>query len=603
MTSGCSFTISGGSEDEGVVADTTNTTGAATPTETTSEATDTSSETETADQPSNESTEPLPAGASLEQVLALVQDLHGPTSDISAQMNRLVRYPELPTPAGAHIAGIYARGVPAFQNEGRFEMWSEADFYADGTVDDLVVFYETQLPPLGWSSTKKANDTRFDGSPITVLEFEMPSSTGSRTETLEVTIVEDADLPELLVETRFIGGETDDRSFIDGMSGWFDPSLVPDNGSITSIVLATTAGEGRTDVTIDNQFRYESGETGPELLSDVEERGAASGFEIAETSRTDAVELVVPATERFYLSVYEATDYSTVTVEADSKFVNEELETADVVAVDKPTDPVPDFATVDQIETVVNEIHGPTADISAQMNRLTPFPPVPTPIGSSVLDLTASIDQVIGSDEVLSHFGAVTFEVQGTKDDTLLFFDAQIAALGWTESSRSDETEDDGLTSRTTVEYDIPDANAGSRPPFKLVVIDDVDKADVIVEWTYYEFISKNQALTERWLGWQGETPLPDGGELTSVTVSSDGIFGQAMFFSVEYDYEAVEEADLRSQVEGLVAGSDYGEDEPGVVESRLYLTHPVFTDAYIGFFGLGSGATRVDLSTQRPLG
>ncbi|MDH3680750.1 MAG: hypothetical protein OEV40_12450 [Acidimicrobiia bacterium] len=102
--------------------------------------------------------------------------------------------------------------------------------------------------------------------------------------------------------------------------------------------------------------------------------------------------------------------------------------------------------------------------------------------------------------------------------------------------------------------------------------------------------------------GWvrPGGAPLPGGGTIKDLGVSTDGLFGQAIFFFTEYQFDGEEDA-VRTQIEGLVPGSDYDLSE-GAVDTRLYLTHPFFTDAFVGFYSAGSGSTIVDLNTQRPL-
>lgn len=598
--SGCSLLPTGDTGSETVAE--TSTTVAETTDTTAAESTETTVAT---DEPANdapaENTDVIPMGATFDQILGVVEDVHGPTTNISAQINRIVTYPELPTPAGAFIAGIYARVATTFDDDNAFTVWSEADFFADGTTDDLVVFYETQLPPLGWNLTKTATDTRFDGAPITVLTFEIPNDDFALRQELEVTVVEDPDLPELLVETRYTGAETTDRAFIERFLGWYDPSIVPEGGQPFGVILDTRAGEGRTDLSIDTEYRYE-GPTEAELLSDLEDRAAGSGLEPAETFRDNAVAFTVAGLDDFLYTAYEGSSYSSVTVEGDTKFVNQELETAAVEAVDKPTDPLPEAATAEQIEAIINEVHGPTIDISGQMNRLTPFPAIPTPAGSNVIELTASVNEVINNDALRAHIGEVQFRVDGTREDILVFFEAQVASLGWTEASRADESEDDGLTTKTTLEYEIEGIDSGLGAPFKLTVVDDVDKSDVIVTWRYREFVPLSESWESRWNGWYDGSPLPDDGTFRNVGVSTDGIFGQAIFFFAEFEW-AEETAPFRAGVEAEVAGSGYDLDpDPGTAESRLYLTHPFFSDAYVSFFETGGGETWATLNTQRPL-
>ncbi|MGI9615756.1 MAG: hypothetical protein ACR2QO_22780, partial [Acidimicrobiales bacterium] len=99
---------------------------------------------------------PLSPGSTAEQVLEVVNDLHGPTLDVSGQMNRLLDFPPIPTALDTTITEIRA-DVGESADGSRFVVTSEVVLVAPGPVDAHLDLYRATFSELGWAESTTRN--------------------------------------------------------------------------------------------------------------------------------------------------------------------------------------------------------------------------------------------------------------------------------------------------------------------------------------------------------------------------------------------------------------------------------------------------------------
>ena len=550
--------------------------------------------------------EPLPADGYGEALQALVIDVHGPTDDVSAELNRLIHFPALPTPIGAHIIDLRADARPSPVEPDTAALIVDTRFVADGSVDELVTFYEARLTADGWSLKETENDEDFEGNPFTKLSFELPDDEFRRIENLSIEVTADPEFPKPVIEASYNHGyrPDPDGELAGRFDGWFDTVPLPAGGRHDSGRVQTTFGPGRTDLRVVSTVDYEGSG-----LADTSEEGLRKEVTAAfEAAGTDFGEDVVGGLEvdddSFDEMVVRTFITETIEVSGRSKFGTVPFGGVAAPVVDQGTEPLPPFASREEIEAVINEIHGPTDDITTQMRRLGRFPDVPTPIGAEVIELTAILDEVVvigGTEDKMAAIGVVEMWVDGDIDDVVAFYETTFAGMGWTPTGDNASTEDDGQTKVRKIDFDIPGIDAGSGNAFELTVTDDIDEARTRVKLDYTEFIAIDDADIDRWLGWQGDVPLPPGAEIESIGVSTNGFFGQAIFYLIDYDYPGRSEAELVDEIGRLMATSDYRFDPDDDSEIRLEMTHAFFERASFSFLDLSDRA-QVGFQAVRPL-
>lgn len=550
--------------------------------------------------------EALPVEGNGEALQNLIVDTHGPTDDVSGSLNRLVFFPAIPTPNGAHIVDMRVYTRPATSEVGKTSLDLETRFVADGSVDELVTFYETQLTASDWSQTQTENDTDFNGNPFTKLTFETPNDDYQLVENLTIQVTDDAEFPKPIIEAayRHTYHPDPDRVMLDRFNGWYEIP-VPQGSALTSSGFDTRFGPGRTEITLRTDLDYEESGLGDksydglraELESTLEAGGVAyedsrtpSDIQLSDDNRFDRVELRPTTTESIQLT-------------GAYKFTTDPFEGVQAAAADQSTDPIGALASAEEIEAVLNEIHGPTDDVSAQMQRLGRFPDIPTPIGAEIIEVTSIIDEVIvfGGDDKKAAIAVTEMWVDGEIDDVVDFYDTTFAGLGWQSTGDETVTEDEGQTKIRTIDYDIPGVDAGSGNAFELTVRDDIDEAKTRVTLDYTEFLDPDQAEMDRWLGWQGDVPLPEDATIESAGISTNGFFGQAIFYVIDYSYADRTEDEMRAEIDRLMAGSDYSFDDEDTTDFRLEMEHPFFTRASMTFLDL-TDRTVVSFQASRPL-
>ena len=548
---------------------------------------------------SEESLDPVTDRAEVSQLRAAIRDILGPTTDVSAQVNRLVPYPDIPTPAGAHLRDL---GSDLRSNDDDTLMVdTDADFYADGSVDDLVVFYQTQLPPLDWNLVNTSTDTDFRDNPITVMDFEMAGDDEFRPTTLTVTLVESVTLTKILVMTNYRANDAD-RSHLDTFAGWYDLDLLPENGELVDASVSTRAQDITTAIALRSHFDYPDRE-GEEIIAELGERATELSLEIEERTEDRWTVSATPNYPRFDYYNFNidepfSDDPYQVTVSGGFAFLPTYLDPA-ALPDDPRVEPLADSANIYEIEAIMRQMSGRTDDVSEQMNRIAPFPEVPTPDGTTIVASGFNLRE--GSlDETTQRFTYVNLLVKGTVEDLLVFHETQFAALGWTESARNAGEPDDGVT-KTTIEFTLPaGVQDGSDPTFTVNLWDDDGASYVEVQWEYGERVSAELNSMERWLGWQGQLPFRSGRVPESLQIDDNSLSDFGLQVTATYRFESPAEV-VMPQVERRLSSSDYSlAPEPALTTTSLDLVHPDFESVSMLFNnGIGDDSSVLIIASR----
>lgn len=502
---------------------------------------------------------PISAEDSSDEILALFDSIHGPTDDISAAVNTLSPFPQLPTPAGSHIIS-----ASTFLNTNRPEeafvsITTETEVKVDGERADIVEQYEAAMAPLGWVlEDKEDRDFAPTGDPGTFLSFEKQDA-GLGWERAGVGVVSGEDFTFARLSYSASEFPDADNAIRDRLAGWHGQIPQHDGAVPWNINIGSDFGPGRTDVFFSSQYSVEElvNADKDETLQKLVDKAAAEGIEVEEISGGVIIER-----ENFENFVVQAGSQHIVRGRA--KIITPPFEGVAVVAEEKSNDPLPETdATADEIQAVVSEIFGPTEDVAAQMQRIGVFPDLPTPNGADITNFRAGVQNILTFSAASDNFKAANTEVEmfidGEYDDVNAFYDAQAAALGWTQGDNKTEKTDDGLTTTRRVDYTGPEVD-GNPTQAELVITDDVDEARTTVNISYSEIVPNSDPKIKRWQSWFGKSPFPDGGELETAGITTFAFFGdgKTFFYQAEFSYEDSTVEGMLDEIESAVAASDF---------------------------------------------
>lgn len=230
---------------------------------------------------------------------------------------------------------------------------------------------------------------------------------------------------------------------------------------------------------------------------------------------------------------------------------------------------IPERLVVDlepgELRNLVIDVHGPTDDVAAELNRIGIFPEsFPTIPGSDIQEVAArlSLDR-----DPATYSSEVRFYINVPVDDVIAFYEAGLSEPDYVRTGTAERVEDD-LTIYT-VEYATPTSDAAYQRGLEMdfvtgdfsgtVVL--VDMADALTPGQSVLAIDQIAALG----AWETNTPLPDGGVprssqlRTSLPLLSFGPGYQNLSVTRSQTYPGTTGVDLAESVLSLVDGSDYG--------------------------------------------
>lgn len=246
-------------------------------------------------------------------------------------------------------------------------------------------------------------------------------------------------------------------------------------------------------------------------------------------------------------------------------------------------DPIPEAATVAEIKAVMEDLHGPTSNVAGQMNRIAPFPEIPTPLGA---DLTAtSVRMNNGFSDGRTRYVDVTFGATGTVEDLTTFYETNLATFDWQSISESSESNNE--LEKVTFVYEM-NQSAGLIADEFTIVLSETDKGFTEVELST-RVSSKDDEPTEldaRLAAWLGDAPLPEGGQPYDWEVQTTKYTGHKLQLSINNRYDGETQAELHSYIKKNLPTSNYSlnkeEDDSRGSETWIYANSDMFESVQI---------------------
>lgn len=535
--------------------------------------------------------ERLVPGAPIEDLVAVVADVHGPTESVATQMSRIGRFPaEFPVPnGGVTITEINVGAQVSYS--GNFLVRNQVVFTIDASVDEAWSFYDESLPLAGWSFSSLSDvgewDTKF---------FDADDADDATFQTIEMTVSEDVNTADVSVKAAFNATVTTSDE-LERLSGWM---LVPfpAEAEQPSASVFTSRSE---QIQLNAAHVTGQGDDLEEMAS-----GFADEFNDNEYESTDKeyrdVNLPPEPLDRRWLDLLVTSN--------DRLLVNEyalgtfELAADRVESIAQATteagDPLVDGASAEELAAVVNEIHGPTSDAAAELTRLGPFPDVPTPPQSELIDLSVTALPADRSGQAAIRTRARLATTSMTVDEAMAYYADEFDRRGWTLKSTNTSTPDDTTTINNS--YDIPGVEALLSDPFRLIISDNratapnAPQGATIIEWDYNAAHPDDEVRVERWLGWQDDLPLPGSPTMASAGVVTSAAYStrqHELVPTVLYQYPDGDDDEILDEIMDLVPGSGYEEAE-GFLDTHVYLVGDPFDLLDLGVVAMANGDVEV---------
>lgn len=241
----------------------------------------------------------------------------------------------------------------------------------------------------------------------------------------------------------------------------------------------------------------------------------------------------------------------------------------------------PPNASMDQLVAASQRFLGASTDMTAPFAGLVDVPPgIPTPAGSTVLEMYLSIEPSEEADD--SHYyGTVTFESTATADDIAEFYETLLPAAGYPQIGDSTSSDDTGR--KRTLEFDVPTASywlADITVTLTETVTDDDEAPTHELRW----YADAELSELDPFLGWTPGLPLPaDAVPVSVLFATSTFLDVNSVSVEVSYDIPSVDPVTMHSTFEtqmpvaGYQIDSEYDGDEstaltgPGLPQISIY--------------------------------
>ncbi|MGF1597716.1 MAG: hypothetical protein ACFCVK_12430 [Acidimicrobiales bacterium] len=243
-------------------------------------------------------------------------------------------------------------------------------------------------------------------------------------------------------------------------------------------------------------------------------------------------------------------------------------------------------STADEIRRAVEDALGPTADLSAQVNRFVAFPPLPTPGRTELVELRADVRAAEDGATMLVS-SEVTFTADGGIDELADLLSGELADLGWAPAEAINALGFPGGYRQVYVgasgDYPIDDAELSiveAGPPSVSFPRSEVRLRITLVE------PDDAAALRARFEGWAGEIPLPEGGRVAGAGIQTSSVGRDSIHFFLDLIYDEVEAGEVADQLRSGLPANDLtirSQPTPGPgLDNWVYLDSPFFDDLWI---------------------
>lgn len=266
--------------------------------------------------------------------------------------------------------------------------------------------------------------------------------------------------------------------------------------------------------------------------------------------------------------------------------------------VDRPVGPpLPALSSAEQIKVAVEEAHGRTNDVAAEMNRFVAFPAVPTPERAELIELRADV-RITADRDHHSITSEIAFTAAGTVEEIIDLYRSRFAELSWTLSTESEQLVDGTLTKQLTFEipgssYELDDFELRVR----LEQSPTEARTEIRLRHVELANISDGTAY-DRFVGWAAGLPLPAGGEITGAGIQTSSVGRNSLHYSLAVAYDGLQPKDLADTLRTALPSPTFG-IEPrtkigDTTDNWVYLRSAFFADARVSTHAI----TKVDGTT-----
>lgn len=278
--------------------------------------------------------------------------------------------------------------------------------------------------------------------------------------------------------------------------------------------------------------------------------------------------------------------------------------------------PIVTLASAADIRSAVEQTHGRTSDVSAEIRRFAPFPDIPTPDRARVEELRADVRDLDDAAGVTTT-AEVAFTVDGDSDELVELYRNDFAARGWTESA--DRTGRSSGEAVRNLSFAIPDSayalddvlvTFSPAPP-------DDGVARTMVRMRYVEVLPPGDPIGQRLVGWAAGVPLPDSPVITSAGIHTSSVGRNTLHFSIATYYEALTPEAVAEALRRALPAEGYSERPTPLIgdatDNWVHLNNELFDKSWVSTQNIGNQppsatnptkvniAARVDFSPAAP--
>lgn len=248
--------------------------------------------------------------------------------------------------------------------------------------------------------------------------------------------------------------------------------------------------------------------------------------------------------------------------------------------------PLAPLSSAQQIRDAVEEVHGRTNDVAAQINRFVSFPTLPSPERPELLELRADVRNTLDGQWMIVT-SEVSFAADGTPSDVVAFYREVFEGNGWQASRQGEQLQGGLLIHRLAYRipdtaYDLDDLEVeiGPQP-----ALGESPRTRVNVRYVSLERAAET-VVQERLSGWAGDIPVPDGGRITGAGIQTSSLGRNSLHYSLVVAYDDKAPTTLADELRALLPVDGFVVDPQlpsgDATDNWVYLSSSFFDDARI---------------------